>query len=251
MMKNLFLTTALCFLPLTAALAETGYTFDLQVKTTDAKNKVTTARMRVQTVGSRARVDVLESSGKGSEAEMMPGDFMVTLDEGFSTTWFYNQKKTMAQTGFASSAREINKEKALSASGLSSTWSSPAPNQKTLTRSFKMVYRQLVFKQNISIDENYSFTLADPSVAGPKFNPLVSSMLMDMGTYALKFPEVQKAGPVGLVPGGFVTKATLNLKALVGKKNEGAIVEIEATTPVATEIPESMFELPKGYKIGK
>jgi hypothetical protein len=246
MMRNLIFTTALCLLPLSALRAEIGYTFDLTVRTTDAKNKVTTGKMRVQTLGTKARLDVIEGT-----KEMPAGEFMVTLDEGFSTATVSPTKKTIAWTGFEKSAREINREKGLTASGLSSAWSSPSPNQKTLTRSFKMVYRQLVFQQKIAIDESYTFTLADLSVAGPRFNPLVNATLMDLSAYALKFPEVQKAGPSGLIPGGFVTKATLNLKALVGKKNEGANLEIESTVPRPVEIAESVFELPKGYKISR
>ena len=242
-MKNTLIgMVALSLLPLSAQ-AESGYTYDLTLRVTDAKNKVTIGRAHVLTTGSKARVEMLEG-GK----DLKPGDYSITLDGGVTTTSVSPVAKTIEWSGFAQAAAEILKEKGLSASNLKNAWSEPAPNQKVVTRSFQMVYKELIFRQNISVQENHSFTMAAPG-AGPTFNPLVNATAIDLGSYALKFPEIRQAGPHGLFPAGFVTKAVLNLQAKIGKKNEGARMEIEASVPVPADIPESAFALPTGYKL--
>jgi hypothetical protein len=222
-----------------------GYTYDIIVKSTDAKKKTTNGKLRVQTLGSKARVEYIESDTK----EASVGDYSITTDAGVSTASVSIAKKTIEWTGYDKSFKEINKEKALKGSNLKSEWTSPAANEKLLTRSFNMVYKQLVFVQKIDVKENHRFTIAPEGTNGPQFNPMVTSMMMDISTYALKFPEVQKVGAMGLVPSGFITKAILDLKAKVGKGDEGAMIEIETTKPVATTIDESIFTLPTGYKV--
>jgi hypothetical protein len=240
----------LCILPTTTSAqtpAPNGYTYDITVKSTDAKNKTTMGKMRVQTVGPKARMEYLESSSK--EAKI--GDYLLTTDAGVSSANVSVATKIIEWTGYAKSFKEINKEKALSGSDFKSAWVDSAPGEKTLTRSFNIVYKQLVFTQKIVVNENHRFTIAPADAVGPTFNALVTSVLMDISTYALKFPEVQKLGASGLVPAGFVTKATIDLKAKVGRGNEGALIEIETTTPVPATIDEKIFNLPEGFKIKK
>lgn len=224
-------------------LAETGYTYEVTMRVTDAKNKTATVRFRVQVLGSKARADVLEG-----DKELKAGDYTITTDEGFTTASVSPKNKTIEWASFEKSMKEIQKEKGLNGSDFQSAWSSPTQDQRVLTRRFKLTYRELIFTQKIAVAENHTFTLAAPSATGPHFNPVVNALLLDLSSFALKFPEAVKEGPKGLVPTGFVTKASLDLKAKVGKKDEGSHIELETTAPIPSTVPESAFTLPSGYK---
>ena len=111
-------------------LAETGYTYDVTMRVTD----------------------VLEG-----DKELKAGDYTITTDEGFTTASVSPKDKSIEWASFEKSLKEIQKEKGLKGSDFQSTWSSPAPDQKVLTRRFKLTYRELIFTQNISVAENHTF----------------------------------------------------------------------------------------------
>jgi hypothetical protein len=219
-----------------------GVSFDVSVRSDEKKNKP--QDVRVVVLGEKAHIEFLYDA-----EETKKGDYALTLDGGKSFAIVSVAKKTIERQDAKTLQKDADSERDVELKTATASWEGEARVHPIFKLALTANIKQGIFRIPAAMNVVVDYTLAPSEMSRPVFNPMVGLLVPSLTALALKNKAFREThGPFVALPQGFAESMTVQFELKSKIANQKTRVTLECGPSTPTQVSESLFEIPTGYK---